>query len=134
MRSLHAPNPVLNEKERDLLDSAPEECFRHAVQRGALSLDEVTADLPPRVSAVVRSIAAGERLTASGLEGAPPSNQYQPLCHWDQRKALWMLDNHPQLVQVLDEQILRPDETMQVAHTLDRALGRYTTGSRYAAP
>lgn len=44
------------------------------------------------------------------------------------------LSNHPQLVRMLDEEILAPDEAMAVVHVIDNALGRYLTGTRYAAP
>ena len=30
-----APNPVLNDEEQELLNSAPEECFRHAITTAA---------------------------------------------------------------------------------------------------
>ena len=45
-----------------------------------------------------------------------------------------MLPGHPQLVRMLDEEILTPGETMDVAHAIDYALGRYLTGTLYAAP
>ncbi len=129
---------ALDKEEQALWTSDPEGCFRHAVQRGAISLDEVTADLPPHMSAVVRSIVTGERLTASGIERTHSSDQYDPLydprCQWNQERALWALYNHPQLAQILDEQILSPAETMQAARILDHVMDRYTTGTRYAAP
>jgi len=56
------PNPVLDDEEQELLNAAPEECLRHAIKRGAFSLDQITTDISPRVAAVVRSIATGERI------------------------------------------------------------------------
>jgi hypothetical protein len=150
---LDLPNPVLNEEELDLLSSAPEECLRHAVQRGALSLDEVTADLSPRVAAVVRFIATGERLAmpegdairdpgAAGRSRASPEGSDGPSLpatpegpgDREEEWALRTLSSHAQLVHLLDEQRLTPSEAMAAAHAIDHCLGRYLTGTRYAAP
>jgi hypothetical protein len=128
------PNPALNEEERELSNSAPEECLSQAVQRGAIALDEMEA-VSPRVAAVVRSIATGERLALPeketlsevGTRTPPPSD----------RKYDWTLktlSQFPQLTRLLSDQVLTSDEAMQVAHTIDNMLGRYMTGTRYAAP
>jgi hypothetical protein len=45
-----------------------------------------------------------------------------------------MLGSHPYLTHLLDEQVLQPGEAMDVAHVIDDLLGRYMTGTRYAAP
>ena len=132
---LHTPNPVLNEKEQELLNSAPEECLSHAMQRGALALDEIESSLPPRVLAVVRSVATGERLTlpapGSSSERAVPSVLPSGREHeW----ALTTLSEFPQITHLLSEQLISPDEAMQAANTIDNILGRYLTGTRYAAP
>jgi len=119
---------ALDEEEQALCDSAPEECFRHAIRRGALSPDEATARLSPRIAAAVRSIATGERLTA-------PPDRPRPLERSQEREMTRkILAGHPQLTQMLDERILGPDEALEVAQALDGILGRYTTGTRYAAP
>ncbi len=125
----------LDEEEQALLGTAPEECFRHVVRRGALSLDEVTAQLSPRIAAVVRSIAAGERPTA--LPDPPQLPEQFLEWAWGReavQSAQETLVAHPQLVQMLDEGILMANEALQVAQALDRALGRYMTGTLYAAP
>ena len=153
---LQPPNPVLNEKELELLDDAPEACLRQAVRRGALSLDEITTGLSPRVAAAVQRVATGERpatrsgglardpragdLLRRGLEAgddaAPPSAL--PAApegpeEWDEwtRHAL---SPYSELADLLDEQNLTPSEAMAAAHAIDHALGRYLTGTRYAAP
>ena len=114
-----------DDDERQLLESDPEECFRLAVQRGALPLDQLSEDLPPRVAAAVRSIATGERLPAPGAEAYPA----QTLA--DVKR---MLSNHPRLAQMLGGRLLTPAEAMEAAYAIDHALGRYLTGTRYATP
>lgn len=152
----HRPNPILSDEERELLDSAPEECLRRAVQRGALSLDRLTEGLSPRVAAVVRSIATGERLLAPDLESEPAwgtagrsharSMEAAPSRGSERGRprpaaiphllelARSALSNHPQLARMLDEQVLTPDEALEAARAIDHTLGRYPTGTRYAAP
>ena len=129
------PNPALSEKEQELLNSAPEECLSHAVQRGALALDEMESSLPPRVLAVVRSIATGERetLPASGSsqEGTTPSVLQSGR---EREWALKTLSDFPQIARLLSDHVISPDEAMQTAHAIDGILGRYMTGTRYAAP
>jgi hypothetical protein len=170
---------ILNEEERALLDSDPEGCLRHAVQRGALSLDEITASLSPHGGSVVRSIVTGERLTAPGpplaralapqetapgklaslgvalrsivtgerasespeeetpspLESASaqrPGLEEQLAASWEanyQSLAAW-----PGLQGAVDEGVLAPVEALGVANYIDGILGRYMTGTRYAAP
>jgi hypothetical protein len=150
---LDLPNPILNEEELDLLSSAPEACLRRVVQRGALSLDEVTAGLSPRVAAAVRFIATGERLampegdpawdlgavgrSRAGPEGSDgPSLPATPegFAAWEEERAQRTLSSHAQLVHLLGEQRLTPSEAMAAAHAIDHCLGRYLTGTRYAAP
>ena len=126
---IHGLSPILNDEERKLLSTAPEECLRRVAQRGALPLNQITDDLPPRVAAAVRSIATGERLAALDVEPEPERD----MTDWGLR-VREMLPGHPQLVRMLDEEILTPGETMDVVHAIDRALGRYLTGTRYAAP
>jgi hypothetical protein len=127
---LGQPNPILDEKERSLVDWAPEECFRLAVQRGAFVLDEASSylqALSPRVLAVVHGIAAGERVSLP--KGHGPS-MTTPDCE----RALNVLNGFPQIVRLLNERTLTPDEAMEVAHAIDNILGRYLTGTKYAAP
>jgi hypothetical protein len=121
------PNPVLNKKERALVRSAPEKCLRHAVQRGALALDEMPSLPSPRVVAVVQGIATGERVSLPERQG--PSMEAQ-----EYDRALGVLTSFPQIAHLLKEQALTPDEAMQAAHAIDNILGRYLTGTRYAAP
>ena len=162
-----------------MLGSAPEECLRHAVQRGAFSLDAITEHLTPRAAAVVRSIvteerppgpapplartlnpdetgpgkslplgaalhsiATGERVPESFREDElPPSESRsadQP-GREEVRDAWWQakyesLAVWPGLQHAVDEEILTASEALEVAHTIDRTLGRYMTGTLYAAP
>jgi hypothetical protein len=41
---------------------------------------------------------------------------------------------YAELADLLDEQSLTPSEALAAAHAIDHALGRYLTGTRYAAP
>lgn len=133
---------ALDEEERALCDSAPEECFRHAIRRGALSLDEATARLSPRIAAVIRSIATGERLTALdpettrsiGAQLTPPDRPQSRERSQERETTRKVLAGHPQLTQMLDERILGPGEALGIAQALDTILGRYMTGTKYAAP
>jgi hypothetical protein len=178
----HTPHPDLNEEERTLLGSAPEECLRHAVQRGAFSLDAITEHLTPRAAAVVRSIvteerppvpapplartlntdetgpgkslplgaalhsiATGERVPESFGEsgeeelsrsesrsaGQPRSEASQDV-RWQANYE--SLGAWPGLQNAVDEGILTAGEALGVANTIDRTLGRYMTGTLYAAP
>jgi hypothetical protein len=148
------PNPILNEEELDLLNDHPEECLRRVVGRGALSLDQITADLPSRVAAVVRSIATGERPIVRGVErdlggiksgprrsgpgayGVDDARPSGPLGLVGQMAARTRqsLSFHPRLTAMVDEEILTADEALQAAHAIDHVLDRYLTGTRYAAP
>jgi hypothetical protein len=136
------PRLVLDDEERALRDSDPEACFRHAVRRGPLTLDEITASLSPRTTAALHGIAAGERSPAPGPSRARAldlretrSDEPQSLEQdSESASARRMLAGHPQLTQMLDEQILGPGEALEAAHALDHLLGRYMTGTRYAAP
>ena len=150
---LQPPNPVLNEKELELLDDAPEACLRQAVRRGALSLDEITTGLSPRVAAAVQRVAAGERpATRSGGSAqdlgaadqfrggidrgddlALPTTLEEP-GGWEEEWTRRALSPYSELAHLLDEQNLTPAEAMTAAHAIDHALGRYLTGTRYAAP
>jgi hypothetical protein len=133
---------VLDEEEKALRYSDPEACFQHAVRRGAFALDEVTAPLSPHIAAVVRSIATGERLPMPGPPLARTLHPHetrpdrpQPLEHDSElARTRQILASHPQLTRMLDEQIVEPSQALEAAHALDRLLGRYMTGTRYAAP
>ena len=182
--SLNYPNPILNEEELDLLGDAPEDCLRHVVQRGALSLDHVTEGLSPRVTAVLRSIVTGERSPALPAEGSEPewsvagrneqpSRQRQettgpppqhaglgymlvqmqqamghPPTEAQGKQAQTATDQgvegpplmrdqltaHPQILDMVDRRVLTSQEAWQAVHAIDRILGRYLTGTLYAAP
>ena len=147
---LQTPNPVLNKEEAALLALQPEECFRRAVQRGAISLDQVTEALSPHVAAAVRSVVTGERLPAPSelfeemvrkLERA----REQPLTEAEMEQirgfmqmqvphAQEMLAPYPHLQHLLDEQMLNGGGAIAAANAIDRVLGRYLTGTLYAAP
>lgn len=127
-----APNPVLNDEEQELLNSAPEECFRHAIQRGALSLDQATERLSPRVAAVLRTIATGERIPEPSNSNV--MHQTEKTTELVQEVELKNLSVYPSLQRLVDEQTLTMREAYQAAHAIDYALGRYLTGTRYAAP
>jgi hypothetical protein len=133
---------VLDEEEQALRDSDPEACFRHAIRRGALALDEVTASMPPGIAAALDSIAAGERSPAPGpsraraldLRETRPDEPQSLEQDYESASARRMLASHPQLTYMLDEKMLEPGEALEAAQALDHLLGRYTTGTRYAAP
>jgi hypothetical protein len=158
------PRLVLNEEEQALRDSDPEACLRHALRRGALSLDQVTASLSPHAGAVVHSIVTGEQLPepgkpsglgavlrsiftgeraseSSGEETLPlqESASAQRLELEEQLAASWQADYQslaawPGLQRAVDEGVLTPVDALEIAHTIDGSLGRYMTGTRYAAP
>jgi hypothetical protein len=153
---LSNPNSALNEEEVALLELEPEECFRRAVQRGAIPLDQVTEDLSPRVAAAVRGIITGERLsTPPGDEPSPDLTEEQ-IRNLDQAQghpptaaelerarefakmqtaiAQKYLAPYPQFQRLLEAHILNRDEATAAAHAIDLALGRYLTGTKYAAP
>ena len=153
---LNSPNPTLDKEEAALLTSQPEECLRRVVQRGAISLDQVTEELSPRVAAAVRSIVTGERLPALPDErsstdlpeelirsfeqarGHPPTEadmeRMREFERMQTEQAQKVLPPYPQLQRLLDEQALSGAEATAAAHAIDHALGRYLTGTRYAAP
>jgi hypothetical protein len=162
---LHLPNPVLNEEEVELLESAPGASLRQAVRRGALSLDEITAGLSPRVAAAIQHVAAGERPATRSVPPAPsqaPSrglgeqlfralkggdNADPPVADpstpppapegpggGEQDWIRHAISPYAELADLLDEQSLTPSEALAAAHAIDHALGRYMTGTRYAAP
>ena len=153
---LNRPNPALNEEEAALLTPQPEECLRRAVQRGAISLDQVTEDLSPRVAAAVRSIVTGERLPAppgersfpdlpeelirdfEQAQGHPPTEadlkRMREFVRTQTEQAQGILAPYPQLQRLIDEQALSGIEATAAAHAIDHILGRYLTGTRYAAP
>ena len=129
---LHSPDPALNNEEEALLDRHPEECFRHAVQRGAISLNMVAEKLDPRVAAAVRSIVTGERVSATSAEQALP--QAPAATEREISLAQSRLAPYPRFLRLLEEQTLSWAEALAAANAIDRALGRYMTGSKYAAP
>jgi hypothetical protein len=152
----NSPNLVLNEEEAALLTSQPEECLRRAVQRGAISLDRVTEALSPRVAAAVRSIVTSERLPTPPSEssfpdlpeelirsfeqtqGPPPTEvdleRMREFVRMQTVQAQEVLTPYPQLQRLLDEEALSGAEATAAAHAIDHILGRYLTGTRYAAP
>lgn len=153
---LNSPNPTLNEEEAALLTSQPEECLRRVVQRGAISLDQVTEALSPRAAAAVRSIVTGERLPAppgkrsfpdlpeelvrsfEQARGHPPAEadleRMREFERMQTEQAQKILAPYPQLQRLLGEQALSGAEATAAAHAIDHILGRYLTGTRYAAP
>jgi hypothetical protein len=156
MSLLNHPNPMLNEEEVAMLTHQPEECFRRAVQRGAISLDQATEDLLPRVAAAVRSIITGERVPAAPAEesptkmseeqirsleqakGHPPTEaeleQFQEYMRMEHTLALENLVPYPHFRRLLEEQVLNWAGATAAANAIDRVLGRYLTGTKYAAP
>ena len=93
---------------------------------------------------MVRGIAAGERLGA--VEDQPVSGRhtadqgYADLDNrpgaqiWRREAAQRALSSHRELTRLLEQRILPPDDALKVAHAIDRILGRYLTGTRYAVP
>ena len=153
---VNAPNPILNEEEAALLTPQPEECFRRAVQRGAISLVRVTEPLAPHVAAAVRSVVTGERLPAPSVKrssselteeqvrklaqarGHPPTEadmeKTREFVRMQTERVQRYLAPYPQLQRLLEEQVLDWTEATAAANAIDRVLGRYLTGTRYAAP
>ena len=153
---LRDPNPVLNEEEVALLELQPEECFRRAVQRGVLALDQVIEDLAPRVAAAVQSVITGERVPAppadepspdlteeqirdlARAQGHPPTaaelERAREFAKMQTALAKEYLAPYPQFQGLLEAHILNRDEATAAAHAIDLALGRYLTGTKYAAP
>jgi len=136
---LHTPHPDLNEEERALLPDAPEQTLRRAVQRGALSLDPVMEQLPPRAAAVVRNMIIGER---PPMERGLPTPESEPAGRVEAEELQTLrgqttyraLSAWPSLQRAVDEGTLTVAEALELARTVDHTLGRYTTGTRYAAP
>ena len=148
------PDPILDDKERAMLTEAPETCLRSVLERGALSIHQITAGLSPRLAAVLQYVATGERSAdlpdqEAELElpdGRPPQREprkREPSAKvdheqrgWVHRRegTRWSLGAHPLLLGLLDEETLTPNEVMDAAHAIDRLLGRYMTGTRYAVP
>jgi hypothetical protein len=154
---LHMPAFELENGEADLLDNAPELLLRRAVARDAVSLDRIAADLPPRSAAAVRAVASGERpalleveeipfleelavfefgaaaeedQTSSGARGVEDQDQADD----DDWISRTLSQPYPQLLDLVYQKSLTPDEALQAAHQIDGLLGRYPTGMRYAAP
>jgi hypothetical protein len=155
---LHYPTFELEDGEADLLDNAPDLLLRRAVARNAVSIDRIAPDLPPRSAAAVRAIATGEREVApegdfrffleeepamfefgdSSETGAPPSDENNAHEQEVQDDAGWIKDAisrpYPQLLELIEQDALSPYEALQAANQIDGLLGRYLTGTRYAAP
>jgi predicted Zn-dependent peptidase len=147
---LNNPNPALNKEEVALLVLQPEECFRRAVQRGAISLDQVTESLSPHVAAAVRSVVTGERPPAPSelfeemvhkfeqTRGRPLTEaeleQIRGFMQMQVPEAHETLAPYPHLQHLLDEQMLNGGGAISAANAIDRVLGRYLTGTLYAAP
>jgi hypothetical protein len=129
---VHCPDPALNDEEEALLDLYPEECFRHAVQRGAISLNMVTEELDPRVAAAVRSTVTGERVPAPPTEQALA--QVPAATEREISLAQSCLTPYPEFLRLMEEQTLSWAEALAAANAIDRVLGRYMTGTKYAAP
>lgn len=135
--SISDSTPALNEEEQALLDLHPEECFRRAVQRGAISLDKVTEELAPRLAAAVRSIITGERVSDPSRQQDPghlPTAAGGGTPNIPPPSAQDTLAPYPQFRRLLEEQALNWAEALAAANAIDRALGRYLTGTKYAAP
>ena len=145
------PNPILNDDEKALLEGRPEECLRRAVARSALSLDQIAAELSPHIATAVRGIVTSERPPAPRPHSAPPPargggrfrliSRQDPIERQSQERERKAEEAHdclsgvyPSLDRLLADELLTPDEAMAAAHSVDAALGRYTTGTRYAAP
>lgn len=153
---MHFLNPLLNEDEAVLRSAEPEECLRRAVARGAISPESVGAGLPDRVAAVLRHVVAGERLpapqdcgdeAAAGPAGGPSAGEgaavgegrpaVPALPDAARREWEWttaVLSGFPGLLEALEQGALSPSEAVQAAQAVDGLLGRYLTGTRYAAP
>jgi hypothetical protein len=154
----HNPTFELEDGEANLLENAPEILLQRAVARNAVSLDRIAADLPPRSAAAVRAIATGERVDSPEedvvsldeeepdlFESEESSAAEQPGINESAARDLeardvaeWVKGTlsqpYPQLLEFLDQDFLSAVEALRAAHQIDGLLGRYLTGTRYAAP
>jgi hypothetical protein len=97
---------------------------------------------PSALGAALRSIVSGERAPELSEEETPSPQEIAParrLGLEEQLAASWESDYQslaawPGLQRAVDEGILAPVEALGVAHQIDGILGRYMTGTRYAAP
>ena len=68
----------------------------------------------------------------------PPSDENDAGNQAAQDTAGWIKETlsqpYPQLLELVEEETLSPDEALQAANQIDGLLGRYLTGTRYAAP
>jgi hypothetical protein len=142
---MRPPNPALNEEELGLLDIAPEQCLLSAVNRGAISLEEFSQDLPAGAAAALQSIVSGERMLMGrgDVQSASVRSIVDEPVQGEEtavrpRHEQWILETlsrpFPRLAQMVEKALLSPDEAMAAAQAIDGVLGRYTTGTRYAAP
>ncbi len=130
------PHSALNPEEQALLNHQPEECLRRAVQRGALSTEQIGAGLSPRLHTVLQAVVSGERPPlppepAASHSGSRQEHRVHPAIREIERQSLSV---YPTLLALVDEQDLSTREALEVAHAVDDLLGRYPTGARYAAP
>ena len=70
--------------------------------------------------------------------GHPPTEadleQMRGFVRMQAEQAQVVLAPYPQLQRLLDERALSGVEATAAAHAIDHILGRYLTGTRYAAP
>ena len=132
------PSLELNRKEQSLAVTQPEECLRRVVKRGALSLDELTEGLPPRVATVLRAVVTGGGRPLPEAESARDRARSAGGAGDDTELLLDMIVSHlkpyPRLRKMVREGEVEPGEALAAAQHIDRLFGRYPTGTRYAAP
>jgi hypothetical protein len=108
----------------------------------ALNAQERERDILPSLGAALRSLVAGERVSESPEEdrlsrperGSADHVEHQQPSDVARQTVYKSLGAWPGLQHAVDEGNLTASEALAVAQTIDGALGRYMTGTRYAAP
>jgi hypothetical protein len=107
-----------------------------------LNRQETRPGKPRSLGAALHSIAAGERVPESSGEeelslsenGSAQQPEREVLRDVRWQASYESLAAWPGLQSAVDEGILTAGEALGVANTIDRTLGRYMTGTLYAAP
>ncbi|MBN1260040.1 MAG: hypothetical protein JXB35_05090 [Anaerolineae bacterium] len=115
----------------------PEVQLRRETAADRVSLERALLWVSPRIRAVVEAIAQGERIdlppAAPPPEPPPGKVPYAFFTTADMARS-WLGDPYPTLLRLMEEGILTPDEAVSAAQVIDGIVGRYMTGTRYAAP
>jgi hypothetical protein len=107
-----------------------------------LNPQQTQPDKPPSLGAALHSIAAGEHVPESSGEeelsrsesGSAEQPGREALRDAGRQADYESLAAWPGLQNAVDEGALTAGEALGAANTIDRTLGRYMTGTLYAAP